>query len=298
MNLPAPTVALMSPGDMGHAVGALLRRNGVRVITSLQGRSQRTRDLAVKAGIELMADDLTMVETADLLLSIVVPAEVEALTARLALAIEQAGGALIYVDCNAISPETSRRLGALVERAGARFVDAGIIGPPPREDSQTTRFYASGKAAEQFACLNDFGLDVRVIGEQVGDASAVKMCYAALTKGTTALMAGLSIMAERLGVSAPLRDEFALSQAAAFDRMRQQVPAMVPKAHRWVGEMEEIAKTFETAGLTPKLFEGTAAIYTNVACSPVAQVSQEKWNEVGKSYEQVVDALSGRPSTD
>lgn len=298
MTLSAPTVALMSPGDMGHAVGALLRRNGVRVITSLQGRSRRTRDLAVNAGIELMADDFTLVDAADMLLSIVVPAAAETLAMSLAPAIREVGNELVYVDCNAISPETSQRLGALVERAGARFVDAGIIGPPPRENSRATRFYASGMAAEQFACLNDVGLDVRLIGERVGDASAVKMSYAALTKGTTALMTGLSIMAERLGVSKPLRDEFALSQAAAFDRMCEQVPAMVPKAHRWVGEMEEIAKTFEAAGLTPMLFEGAAAVYADVAETPLAKVSQEDWNESGKSFEHVIDALSRRRAVD
>ena len=88
---------------------------------------------------------------------------------------------------------------------------------------------------------------MRAIGDRVGDASALKMCYAALNKGTIALMTGVSVMAERLGVSGAFGDELALSQEAALRRMRQQVPGMVPKAHRWIGEMEEIAKTFEQA---------------------------------------------------
>jgi 3-hydroxyisobutyrate dehydrogenase-like beta-hydroxyacid dehydrogenase len=106
---------------------------------------------------------------------------------------------------------------------------------------------------------------VRVVGDRPGQASALKMCYAALTKGTTALMTELSIAAERLGVSAALRAEFAESQPAMLERMQRAVPAMVPKAHRWVGEMAEIARTFEACGLTPRTFEGAAELYALVA---------------------------------
>ncbi len=172
------------------------------------------------------------------------------------------------------------------------FVDAGIIGPPPRESSHGTRFYASGQNAEQFARLNDHGLDVRVIGESIGEASAIKMCYAALTKGTTALMTGLSVTAERLGVSAALHAEFELSAAQMWQRMQTQVPGMVPKAHRWVGEMEEIAKTFEAAGVTSKIFEGAASIYQDVAETSLAQMTQEEWNKTAKTYDEVIENLA------
>ena len=239
-----PTVAIMSPGDMGHAAAAMLRGHGLRVITCLEGRSARTRALAGHAGIEAVPDDDALVREADLLLSILVPAEAERLARRIAAALERTAAALLYVDCNAIAPQTARRIGALVEAAGARFVDAGIIGPPPKAGTRT-RFYASGEHAKDVAALRDFGLDVRPISAQPGDASAVKMCYAALTKGTTALMTELSVAAERLGVTAVLRQEFAESQQAALDRMGKSIPAMIPKAHRWVGEMEEIARTFE-----------------------------------------------------
>lgn len=287
-----PTIALMSPGDMGHAVGALLRGHGLRVITSIEGRSARTRALAAKAGLDLVADEATLVEEADLLLSIMVPAEAEPFARRMAKVIGQAGQQVTYIDCNAIAPETAKRIGAVIEAAGSSFVDAGIIGPPPKESSRATRFYASGPDADRFARLNDHGLDVRVIGEKIGDASAIKMCYAALTKGTTALMTGLSVTAERLGISAALRAEFELSQASMFERMERQVPAMVPKAHRWVGEMEEIARTFEAAGVTPKLFEGAAAIYQDVAKSSLAEVTQEEWNDADKTYGQVIENLA------
>lgn len=286
-----PTIALMSPGDMGHAVAAMLRAHGLRVITCLEGRSARTRMLAEKAGIEPVADDDALVRAADLLLSILVPAEAESLARRTAAALERTCAGLVYVDCNAIAPGTARRIGDVVEAAGARFVDAGIIGPPPKAGARTV-FYASGRHARSFAALRDFGLDVRPVGERPGDASAVKMCYAALTKGTTALMTELSVAAERLGVSAALRQEFAESQRAAAERMASGVPAMVPKAHRWVGEMAEIAKTFEDCGLTPKTYLGAAEIYDFVAQTSLGKISPEQWREGGRSFEQIVAELA------
>jgi len=288
----APTVALMSPGDMGQAVGALLKRRGARVITNLAGRSERTTGLARAAGIENVADDVGLVESADVLLSIVAPAEAEALAARFAPAIAQAGGDIVYADCNAVAPATAVRIAGVIEHAGGQMVDAGIVGPPPREDSRATRFYASGQAAGVLAGLNDVGLDVRVIGEQIGEASALKMCYAALNKGTIALMTGVSVMAERLGVADAFDQEMAQSQQAQRERMHRQVPGMVPKAHRWIGEMEEIASTLAAADLPPAVFQGIADIYRLVAAHPLAATSPETWSQSGKAYQEVVVALS------
>jgi 3-hydroxyisobutyrate dehydrogenase-like beta-hydroxyacid dehydrogenase len=288
-----PTVALMSPGDMGHAVAATLRSHGLRVITCLEGRSARTRLLAGQAGVEPVPDDDALVREADLLLSILVPAEAERLARRIAAALGRTGAELLYVDCNAVAPQSARRIGEVIEAAGARFVDAGIIGPPPKAGARTI-FYASGAYARSFAVLRDFGLEVRPVGERPGDASAVKMCYAALTKGTTALMTELSLAAERLGVTAILRQEFSESQPAALERMAKSVPAMIPKAHRWVGEMEEIARTFEDCGLTPKTYLGAAEIYDFVAHTPLGKVSPERWREEGRSFEEIVAELAGK----
>jgi 3-hydroxyisobutyrate dehydrogenase-like beta-hydroxyacid dehydrogenase len=288
---PHPTVAIMSPGDMGHAVAAMLRGHGLRVITCLAGRSARTRGLAEKAGIELVPDDDALVREADLLLSILVPAQAEHLARRIAATLERTRTDLLYVECNAIAPGTARRIGQVIEAAGGRFVDAGIIGPPPKAGTRTP-FYASGEHAKDFAVLRDFGLDVRPIGERPGDASAVKMCYAALTKGTTALMTELSVAAERLGVSAALRQEFSESQPSALERMNENLPAMIPKAHRWVGEMEEIARTFEDCGLTPKTYLGAAEIYDFVAHTSLGNVSPEQWRDSARSFEHIVTELA------
>ena len=229
---------------------------------------------------------------ADVLLSILVPAQAEALAGRIAAALRATPADLLYVDCNAIAPETARAVGAVVEAAGARFVDAGIIGPPPRAGAKGTRFYASGAGAADFAQLRDYGLDVRIIGERPGDASALKMCYAALTKGTTAIMTQLAVAAARLGVSEPLRAEFELSQPEMLERMERGVPAMVPKAHRWVGEMEEIAQTFAVAGLTPLTFEGAAALYAFIAATPLGRLSPEDWRRRAEPFEAVLRELA------
>lgn len=285
------TVAIMTPGDMGHAVGALLRRNGLRVITCLDGRSARTRELAAEAGIEDVGDDGTLVRRADALLSIVVPAEALALARRIAGAVRTSGADLLYVDCNAVAPQTAVAIAGVIEEAGARFADAGIIGPPPKGDT-SPRFYASGPGTAAFAGLRDHGLDVRPVGDRAGQASAVKMCYAALTKGTCSLMTQLSIAAERLGASEALREEFAFSQPHHLEWMRRWVPNMVPKAHRWIGEMEEIAATFEGVGLTRGSFEGAADTYRMVAATPAGHTSPEDWAREARSFEEVVAALA------
>jgi 3-hydroxyisobutyrate dehydrogenase-like beta-hydroxyacid dehydrogenase len=134
---------------------------------------------------------------------------------------------------------------------------------------------------------------VRVVGDRPGQASALKMCYAALTKGTTALRTELSIAAERLGVSAALRAEFAESQPAMLERMQRAVPAMVPKAHRWVGEMAEIARTFEACGLTPRTFEGAAELYALVAGTELGRTSPEDWRRQAATFDAVVSKLAG-----
>ena len=286
------TVAIMTPGDMGSAVGGLLRRGGLRVVTNLEGRSGRTRALAGDAGIEDLGSDGALIAEADLVLSILVPDQALALAERLAPAIRDGARGTVVVDCNATAPETARAAARVVEAAGGAFVDAGIIGPPPRRDSGRTRFYASGRAAERFAELRRQGLDVRLVSERVGDASAVKMCYAALTKGTAALMTQLQVAAARHGVTATLQEEFAASQPEQLAWMRQWVRTSVPKAFRWVGEMEEIAKTFAAAGVTPKGFEGAAATWRAVAATDLGQMKVEEWSEADPSFEEVVQSLA------
>lgn len=273
--MPIRTVAVMSPGDMGHAVGRLLGEHGLRVVTCLRGRSPRTAALAAAAGIADLPDEAALVGEADLLLAILVPAQAVALAERIADAVRAAGRGLLYVDANAVAPQTARRIAAILGAAGARIVDAGIIGGPPLPGRPGPRFYASGAAAEEFARLGEYGLDVRVIGAEVGQASGLKMCYAALTKGLTALGVELLVAGRALGLEGPLRAELEASQPELLAWVGRQAPGMPPKSERWVGEMEEIAATFAALGLTPRLLEGAADLYRAVAATPPGRETPE-----------------------
>ncbi|HEV8672343.1 MAG TPA: DUF1932 domain-containing protein [Candidatus Limnocylindria bacterium] len=262
------TVAVISPGDMGQAVGTLLAQNGVRVVTCLAGRSDRTRALAQAAGFIDLPSLAGLVRESELLLSIVPPAQAAGVASDVAAALGATRARLTYVDCNAIAPRTAREVAAVIAATGSGFVDAGIVGGPPR-DAPSPRFYASGPDRASFGALREAGLDVRLLGAEVGEASAVKMCYAALTKGTTAIATELLVAARKLGVYDALVLELRESQATQAKRMADAVPAMPGKAHRWIAEMEEIARTFEDVGLTPLIFQGAAEMYRLTAGSDI-----------------------------
>jgi L-threonate 2-dehydrogenase len=293
------TVAILSPGDMGHAIGAVLRQHGLRVLTSLQGRSPRTAVLAAQAGITTVADDHTLVREADILLSLVVPAQAYACAERVATAVRATQTRLLFVDCNAIAPRTVQSIDHLVTAAGADVVDVGIIGSPPRAGKAGPRLYASGSSAEQFAMLNAYGLEIRVLGPHVGQASGLKMCYAAVTKGLTALASEALTAGQALGLSTPLSNELHDSQDALFQWCERQIPRMPPKASRWVGEMEEIAQTFTDLGLPPQMMEGAAALYRLVGQTELGTETPEE-RQRGQVLEDVTGilaaALSGTPS--
>jgi 3-hydroxyisobutyrate dehydrogenase-like beta-hydroxyacid dehydrogenase len=271
------TVGIISPGDMGHVVGQVLRAHGLRVITSLQGRSARTQALADQAGIEDVGLLQNLVREADIVLSILVPAEAIPAAQQVARAIHKTGKALLYVDCNAIAPQTVRQIETIIMDAGGHFVDASIIGPPPRKPG-ATRFYASGPHAADFAVLRLFGLEIVQLGTESGQASAFKMCYAALTKGLTALGTELFVAAEALGVAQALDQELQQSQPVLYDLLKRQIPGMPPKARRWVGEMEEIAQTFAQIGLTPQILAGAADMYRFVGQTELANRTPEDQN--------------------
>lgn len=260
-----PTVAILAPGDMGHAVGAVLRRHGVRVTTNLAGRSAASGERATRAGLEILADDVALVVDADIFLSIVPPAEALAVARRVAAAARAGGAQFTYVDCNAVSPDTARDIGVIVEAAGLAYVDAGIIGPPPKPGESKTRFYAAGPHAASFMQLADRGLDIRIVDGQIGSASALKMCYAALSKGFLALLTQSLVAARHLGIAESLRSELALSRPHVLAEAERGLPQIPGKAYRWIAEMEEIAATFAGAGLSPASFRAIADVYQFVA---------------------------------
>jgi 3-hydroxyisobutyrate dehydrogenase-like beta-hydroxyacid dehydrogenase len=275
-----PKVGILSPGDMGHSVGEVLRANGLQVYTCLKDRSERTRSLAQKAGLIDLIDYRELVSKVDLLLSILVPANALPSARLVAEALQGARTDLVYVDCNAVAPDTAQQISQVIQRARGSFVDASIIGPPPRHPGKT-RFYASGEQAARFAALSDFGLNIIVLGEEVGQASALKMCYASSTKGFTALLAEMMVGAEAMGITAALMREFEISQPALLDRIQRSLPSVPAKAHRFVGEMEEIASTYQAVGLTPSIFDGAAEMYRLIGSTSLADRPPEDQNIPG-----------------
>ena len=282
------TVAILSPGDMGHSVGERLHTNGLRVITCLDGRSERTVKLAAEAGIVDVPTYNDLVQEADIILSILVPAQAPNVAQRVAQAISETGAEVVYADCNAIAPQTVREIGRRIVKAGAKFVDASIIGGPPRGES-TPRLYVAGPDTSALEALNQYGLNVIGLGKKIGLASAIKMCYAAWTKGSTALCAELLIAAKAMGVFDALEKEFRSSQSMMVMRM-QRLPAVPIKSRRFVGEMVEIAKAFEDVGLTPDILAGAADIYRFVGATHLADRTPEDTSPM-PSLEETLAAL-------
>tara|TARA_Y100000588_G_scaffold325899_1_gene359982 strand:- start:1245 stop:2075 length:831 start_codon:yes stop_codon:yes gene_type:complete len=274
---------------MGHVVGKVMVDHGLKVLTCLADRSERTRGLAAAGGIEDTSSYEALVEQVDLMVSIMVPAEAMGAATRVAEALKSTVSTLTYVDCNAIAPETVRHMADIVTAAGARFVDAGIIGGPPRKPGGT-RLYASGEHAADFAVLNDYGLEVPVIGEEIGQASGLKMCYAALTKGTSAVMIELLTGAKRMGLFDSLIGELEKSQPGRLEMM-QGLTNVPNRSRRWIGEMEEIAKTFGDLGLTPKIYEGAADIYRLVGGTELADETPET-RDKDRTLDQLVEVVA------
>lgn len=289
------TVGILSPGDMGHSIGQVLHDHGLRVLTCLDGRSDRSRELARQAGFEDVASLDDLVQQVDALMCVLVPARAAEVAGQVAAAMRRTGATPLYVDGNAISPNTVRGIAETISGAGATVADVGIVGPPPRKPG--TRFYASGPGAEQFAALRDHGLDVRIVGDEIGQASGLKMCYGALTKGLQALATELLVAARLMGLEETLREEQEHSMAEVVGWLEGHMPMMPPKAYRWVGEMEEIAATFADLGMTPDILNGAADIYRMVAETAIGRESPEQRDPNRDMYGVVAalaEAVGGR----
>jgi len=279
---------------MGHAVGQVLVEHGLRVVTCLQGRSARTKSLAKLAGIENISTYQALVKEAELVLSILVPAKAVKAAQAVSRAIRETGSTLIYVDCNAIAPRTAVLIAETIGKAGGIFVDAGIIGSSPKREG-STRFYVSGPHAGDIEALTQYGLNLTILGDKVGQASAIKMCNAALTKGLTALSTELLIAADKFEVLPALEADFKENKPEFYGYMHRRLSRMTMNARRYVGEMEEIAKTFEDLGLTPKIFQGAADMYRFVGSTTLAERVPEDptpW----PTFHQVIRILSGHPA--
>ena len=259
-----PVVAVVAPGMMGAAVGGRLVAHGLKVLTSLTGRSQETLERAKAAGLTAAPDD--EIARADFILSILPPGEAVSLAQRFAPALTASNAKPVYVDCNAISPPTVAKVAAAIAPTGSPFVDAGIIGsPPPPKEGKGPRLYASGPSAPKFATLKDYGLDIRVLEGPLSAASALKMSYAGITKGTQALGAVMMLAATRGGSADALFAELKGSQPQMLAYMQRALEIMPPKAYRWVAEMQEIADFVGEDPAGHEMYSAVAHFYEGIA---------------------------------
>jgi len=285
-------VGVISPGDMGQAIAGRLKESGLNVYAALDGRSERTKTLARAAGLTDCGSIEKLVATCELVLSVINPGEALNVARQVAAAMRKTGRKIAFADLNAVSPQTAREADRMIREAGGMFIDGGIIGPPPRGEKDKPRIYVSGSDAYLFESISHPNLLMRVLSERVGDASGVKMCYAAMTKGTTALAVELLVAARKLGVEQALEKELRESRNDVFEWQMKNIAVMPPKAYRWVPEMQEIAKTFGELGLTRRIFEGATDIYALVAATPLGKESPEQARKKGRSGLDVTRELA------
>ena len=285
-------VGVVSPGDMGQAIAGRLKESGLNVYAALESRSERTRALAREAGLTDCGTMEKLVATCELVLSVINPGESINVARQVAAAMKKTGRGIAFADLNAVSPQTARDGDRMIRDAGGLYIDGGIIGPPPRGEKDKPRVYVSGPDAYLMEQIVHPNLLIRVMSERVGDASGVKMCYAAMTKGTTALAVELLVAARKLGVEQALEKELRESRNDVFEWQMKNIAVMPPKAYRWVPEMEEIAKTFGELGLTPRMFEGATDVYAMVAATPLGKESPEQARKKGRNGLDVTRELA------
>ena len=277
-----PVVAVIAMGEMGSGIAWRLYERGASIRTSLTGRSPASAARAQAAGAESFEDDRAMLEGSHFMLSVVPPGEARALAQRLAPALQAVARKLVYVDCNAVAPETARDVAAILAPAGCPFADCGIIGGPPKgDDDAGPRLYVSGPAAQAAMQLARYGVDMRLLPGDVGVASAFKLSYAGFTKGVVALASEMILGATQAGVEAELKRELTASQPQLLAWIQRRVPEMYPKAYRWVAEMEELSAYLDNIPGGGNIYEGMAQLYETLA--------EASKNRGGKGNE--IDAL-------
>jgi L-threonate 2-dehydrogenase len=258
---------VVAAGMMGSAVAARLHERGAEVRTTLAGRSRASVARAAAAGMRGVVHDSELVEGVDIVLSIVPPGEAIGLARRFAPLLAAAKRKPLFLDCNAVSPATAKTIAEVIAPSGAGSIDGGIIGGPPKAGYGGPNIYVSGAAAENATPLRDYGLEIRVLDGPVGTASALKLSYAGLTKGLTALGVAMFLGAAAAGSDAALIAELGESQKEMLAWLRRQVPSSYDKAYRWVAEMQEIAAFLQPNDGAAQIYDGAARLYEFLAAA-------------------------------
>ncbi len=270
------TIAILSPGNMGGAVGAQLGKSGYDVITCLAGRSDFTRRKAEEAGFRDIADMKALVSEADLILSILDPAKAMNIADQMASAMKSTSKYPVFADCNATSPATAETLNAIIEGAEGKFIDVGIVGGAPSRRENFPQFCTSGPHAALLDELHDKGVRIERIGPKIGQGSAIKICNGAYNKGAFALYTTVMLAAEHYGCTDFLRDRLPNSQSGTVERLDLAVLRLPSLSGRYIGEMEQVAETFEAIGLTPDIHKGAADLFRRLNASPLATENREQ----------------------
>jgi 3-hydroxyisobutyrate dehydrogenase-like beta-hydroxyacid dehydrogenase len=256
-----PRVGILHPGEMGISVAASAKNSGCDVYWTSHGRSALTRERVEKIALNDAGTVAELCAKCSIVISVCPPHAAEDVAGE----VVRAGFHGVFVDANAIAPQRTTKLGEMVSKTGIVFVDGGIVGLPAWKPHTTCLYLAGPRAEEVAACFSAGPLDTKILPGPVGKASALKMCYAANTKGTVALLGAIVATAESLGVRDALFEQWKHDDPALPAQIEKRLQTNAPKAWRFVGEMEEISRTFREAGAPGAFHAGAADIYARLA---------------------------------
>ena len=254
-------IGILHPGEMGISIAASAKNSGCDVYWTSEGRSAATRERAANVGLHEVPALAELCNQCGVIISVCPPHAAEALAHE----VMRTGFRGLYVEANAIAPQRTIQIGETMTKADVRFVDGGIIGMPAWKPHSTCLYLSGPRANEVAACFSAGPLDTKVLGTEIGKASAVKMCYAANTKGAVALLAAIIATAENLGVREALFEQWRHDDPQFPEQVQKRIQANTPKAWRFVGEMGEISRTFREAGAPGEFHAAAANIYERLA---------------------------------
>ena len=254
-------IGILHPGEMGVSIAASAIKSGHQIYWVSQGRSEKTRLRAEKYDLHEVDTLPQLCRASEIIFSVCPPSAAE----NVAKSVIENGFKGYYLDANAIAPQRARNIGQMMEANGIHFIDGGIIGGPAWKPGETW-LYLSGKGSKTIAdCISNGPLEVKIIGDEIGKASALKMCFAAYSKGTTALLAAILATAEASGVRRELYQQWGMDDSGFVNQAEGRAIRATAKAWRFEGEMHEIASTFREAGLPTGFHEAAAEIYRRLA---------------------------------
>jgi 3-hydroxyisobutyrate dehydrogenase-like beta-hydroxyacid dehydrogenase len=254
-------LGILHPGQMGISIAASAQNSGCEVRWASQGRSPQTHERAQRFNLHDAGTLANLCQTCTILVSVCPPHAAEAVAGQVLA--QNFGG--LYLDANAISPQRVVAIGAKMTAAGVQFVDGGIVGGPAWEPGKTWLYLSGQRAQEVAACFSAGPLETSIIGDEIGTASALKMCYAAWTKGSTALLCAILATADTLSIWEELQQQWARDWPGFDEQAINRARRVTAKAWRFAGEMDEISATFEAAGLPGGFHAAAAELYRRIA---------------------------------